>query len=292
MGADLRVARSAMPTKGQGGRGRDKVHMGQTERMIRFLRDHFRYDTMNSWNASTSYARCIKVHRLGLDGETADRSFDMLQVDEAFLGFRRILAEFDRRHDHRWQIGTNGRSGGYLVLYRGGTRESPYRSYCLACGQENCLRVLNFMSTPEDRIRALVHAADPCPPIEDLLKKARSVRLPEPRKLELIEEAKRDVQTYGRGSESRTCGRCREDLRVNYDEPQRQVFTYPGKGVDMENDFESWTLDDLRDRVEVVKDFDRTCDRAVKAFARFATSHHAEETEVLIPKTVTVAIRD
>jgi len=27
------------------------------EEMIAFLRDHFRYYTMNSWNRSTSYAR-------------------------------------------------------------------------------------------------------------------------------------------------------------------------------------------------------------------------------------------
>ena len=32
------------------------------ESMGKFLRKHFRYNTMNSWNRSASYANCIKLH--------------------------------------------------------------------------------------------------------------------------------------------------------------------------------------------------------------------------------------
>jgi len=34
------------------------------ETMGKFLRKHFRYNTMNSWNRSTSYANCIKLHNV------------------------------------------------------------------------------------------------------------------------------------------------------------------------------------------------------------------------------------
>ncbi len=32
--------------------------------LIVFLKQHFRYHTMNSWNQSTSYANCIKLHQV------------------------------------------------------------------------------------------------------------------------------------------------------------------------------------------------------------------------------------
>ena len=34
------------------------------ETMIAFLKKHFRYYTMNSWNKSTSYAKNIKLHNV------------------------------------------------------------------------------------------------------------------------------------------------------------------------------------------------------------------------------------
>ena len=89
--------------------------------MIRYLAGHARYHTMNGWNQATSYAHCIKVDRLGLDSQTIGACLEMLEVSEAFAGFNRTLEEFGRRHQWRWQIGQNGRSGGYLVLYQGGT---------------------------------------------------------------------------------------------------------------------------------------------------------------------------
>lgn len=90
------------------------------QEMMAYLARHRRYDTMNSWNRSTSYAHCIKVDRLGLTSETCMRCLEMLGVDESFEDFSEILRDFDRRHQWRWQISQNGRSGGYLVLIQGG----------------------------------------------------------------------------------------------------------------------------------------------------------------------------
>jgi hypothetical protein len=107
--------------------------------MIAYLAGHPRYHTMNSWNCSTSYAHKIKICGLGLDKDTLDACFDMLEVSEAFEEFTDILRDFERRHDWRWQIAQNGRSGGYLVLIHGGKepggkspdgKDRPGRIYC------------------------------------------------------------------------------------------------------------------------------------------------------------------
>lgn len=48
-----------------------------------------------------------------------------------------MLNEFAIEHNHLWQVGFNGRSSGYLVLYQGFTRLSGYKSVCQKCGQRN-----------------------------------------------------------------------------------------------------------------------------------------------------------
>jgi len=92
--------------------------------MIEFLTEHFRYPTMNYWNQSTSYANCIKLMRLPLSCTQRDKAFDLLQVDYLWEDhLSPILNDWEQEYKHAWTIGTNGRSGGYLVLYRGETRE-------------------------------------------------------------------------------------------------------------------------------------------------------------------------
>ena len=98
--------------------------------MTGFLKKHFRYHTMNSWNRSTSYACNLKIHRLGLDGECESKLFDMIDTQEFFDLRRALLDEFDRQHNYLWQAGMNGRSNGYLVLYQGELKPSGYLSFC------------------------------------------------------------------------------------------------------------------------------------------------------------------
>ena len=46
-----------------------KVDMRSREAMVAYLSGHFRYNTMNSWNQSTSYAHNVKAYNLGLSSE-------------------------------------------------------------------------------------------------------------------------------------------------------------------------------------------------------------------------------
>lgn len=105
--------------------------------MAEYLEDHFRYDTMSSWNRTTSYACNMKVYNLGLDSGVTDKLYDLIQVDAFYDPLNSLMWDFAEDHNYEWQVGMNGRSSGYLVLYEGGRKPSGYKSYCTACGQRN-----------------------------------------------------------------------------------------------------------------------------------------------------------
>ena len=130
------------------------------------------------------------------------------------------------------QAGINGRSGGYVVLYRGGIKPNGYKSYCTHCGQKN------YQNVPE--------------------------------------------------SEIGICGRCDAKARVNFKQTHMQVFTWPGKSVDEYQKFEDGTLSEIRERAELVQDFDRLCDDIVSAFIDICRNYRIAEEEILVPKTIKV----
>lgn len=183
-----------------------KVDKRSRTEMVRFLTEHFRYNTMNSWNRSTSYAHNVKIYALHLPEKIEDILWQLIDDEDFYEQIYWKIDEFDRKYNYRWQIGFNGRSGGYLVLYKGGTKESEHKSYCQFCGQRN------FTS---------------------------------------IEET------------GNVCGRCGKPRRVDFEKPPVIVFKYPGQEVDMYEDFEDWSMEELKDRVELVQDFDRCVDEIV-----------------------------
>ena len=196
--------------------------------MTAYLSGHFRYNTMNSWNRSTSYACNMKLYKLGLDQETEDKLWDMIQVPEFYERLNERIEDFNRQHNYLWQAGWNGRSGGYLVLYQGGTKPSGYRSYCTKCGQKN------YTSVAET---------------------------------------------------GNWCGVCNEEARVDYIKPPMQIFSFPGRDVDMDEDFEDWSLYELQQRTELVQEFDRLADDIVAEALYIAQNHSVEERTVYMPTT-------
>lgn len=108
----------------------------QTKRdeMIAFLRGHFRYDTMNSWNRSTSYARNIKIYRLGMTHEQEMKAYYFIETAGALDDITQIMRDFETDQDHEWQVGFNGHSGGYIVLYKGFKElDSHTKTICNHC---------------------------------------------------------------------------------------------------------------------------------------------------------------
>lgn len=113
------------------------VDLRSRKAMEHFLKKHFRYNTMNSWNCSTSYANNVKVYNLGLTREQEDKLYSMMEVEEFYDQIHDDLMLFALEHDYLWQVGFNGRSSGYLVLYQGFTKPSGCKSFCTKCGQRN-----------------------------------------------------------------------------------------------------------------------------------------------------------
>lgn len=105
--------------------------------MIDFLRNHFRYNTMNSWNQATSYAHDVKLYNLNLPTEFKDIAYEAISGAEIFDRLNYILSDFQERWNYNFTIGFNGRSGGYMVLYKSERKLSDYKSFCTACGQKN-----------------------------------------------------------------------------------------------------------------------------------------------------------
>ena len=95
-----------------------KIDTRSRKAMVDFLTGHFRYYTMGSHNMSTSYAHDMKIYNLPLTYEEKDRLYELMECQEAYDPIHDLIADFDIAHRHRWQAGFNGRSGGYLVLYR------------------------------------------------------------------------------------------------------------------------------------------------------------------------------
>ena len=84
------------------------------------------------------------------------------------------------------------------------------------------------------------------------------------------------------------CGRCDANVRVNFEKTHMQVFISPGKDVDMNEDFRDGSLDQLRDRVKLVQEFDRLCDSIVREYISTCRGYRITKEEILVPKTIKV----
>ena len=201
--------------------------------MTEYLQNHFRYPTMNSWNRSESYACNLKITHLGLTSEIVDKLFDMIETQEFFSAQRKLMNDFGEDHQYRWQVGMNGRNGGYLVLYQGDLKPSGYKSFCTHCGQRN----------------------------------------------------------YKTTAESGTvCGRCGQPKRVDYSKSPMEVVCYPGRGTDDGEDYEDWSIEELRSRVKLVQELDKLADSMVEQAVMLANTCTVEEEEYFIPQTRKVLV--
>ena len=212
-----------------------KVDTRSRKAMVDFLSNHFRYSTMNSWNKSTSYACNIKIYNLGLPRETENKLYNLIESEEYWDGVRELFDEFATQYNYNWQIGSNGRNSGYIVLYEGYNKPSEHKSYCTKCGQRN-------YSSIKDT--------------------------------------------------GNICGRCRQAARIDYINPPKQIGTYPGRSVDMHEDYEDFSMFELKERVSLVQAFDKVADNLI-AYALQTLEDYTVEDEVYYTphtKKVLVAI--
>lgn len=90
------------------------IDITNDKQMFNFLKDHYTYDTLNSWNGLKSIANCVKIYDLGLEGDCWN-ALKYLQQDDYF-DVNSMLEDWEREHSG-YRLGFNGRSGGYIVMY-------------------------------------------------------------------------------------------------------------------------------------------------------------------------------
>lgn len=90
------------------------IDITNAKQMWNFLKAHFRYSTMNSWNGLTSIANNVKLYKLGLSGDWTV-AMDFLNSDN-YDNINSMIEDWEFEHPG-YRAGFNGRSGGYLVLY-------------------------------------------------------------------------------------------------------------------------------------------------------------------------------
>jgi hypothetical protein len=90
------------------------IDITNDKQMFNFLKDHYQYYTMNSWNGLMSIANNVKVYKLNLSGDCYN-ALTFLQDDD-YLTINCMIDEWQYEHPG-YVVGFNGRSGGYLVLY-------------------------------------------------------------------------------------------------------------------------------------------------------------------------------
>lgn len=84
---------------------------------------------------------------------------------------------------------------------------------------------------------------------------------------------------------TKVCGKCGSNTRVDYTKPPMMAVTFPGRGVDMGEDFSQWSMADLRDRVVLVQELDRLADDMVSQAIFLANHYDVVEEAVYVPQS-------
>ena len=89
------------------------IDITKDKEMFNFIKEHFTYYTLNSWNGLTSIANKVKLYGLGLSG---DWSVALSLLDNGeYETVNELIRDWEREHPS-YTVSFNGRSGGYLVL--------------------------------------------------------------------------------------------------------------------------------------------------------------------------------
>ena len=238
----------------------NKVDRRSRSAMVDFLQSHFRCDTMSSWNRLTSYANNIKIHRLGLSSEQDDKAYEMLNVD-FWEEIRGPIDDFTYDQGHRYTICSNGRSGGYLVLHESHLELTGHLSYCPTCGQRNFKKVppVTYQDENEEVIaREILRSQNSWLPGVYLGQPAiQTLTISDNKKLLLINRLKAELKDC---LASDACGVC-GNPRCNFSVPPSRLMV-ASRSIDQCEDFdaEDWSMESLRDRVDLVLAFDAACD--------------------------------
>lgn len=89
------------------------IDITNDKQMFNFLKEHFVYPTMNSWNCLYSIANNVKLHRLHLVGNWCT-ALSLLENGE-YDTLNWMIQDWILEH-RGYEVYFNGRCGGYLIL--------------------------------------------------------------------------------------------------------------------------------------------------------------------------------
>jgi hypothetical protein len=89
------------------------IDITNDRQMFEFLKEHFEYPTLNSWNCLYSIANKVKLYNLKLSGDWCT-ALSLLESGE-YENLNWMIQEWEKEHP-TYEVYFNGRSGGYLVL--------------------------------------------------------------------------------------------------------------------------------------------------------------------------------
>lgn len=89
------------------------VDITNDRQMFEFLKGHFEYPTMNSWNQLYSIANKVKLYSLGLSGNWCV-ALALLESDN-YEDINWMIQNWEREHP-TYEVYFNGHSNGYLIL--------------------------------------------------------------------------------------------------------------------------------------------------------------------------------
>ena len=264
------------------------VDMRKKDAVQNFLRSHKRYHTMNSWNRSTSFAHNVKLRNLGLTKEQEDTAHDILGADDTSVmnEIEHLISDFTAKMEGCYTIGFNGRSSGYLVLYKSEFKSSDYKSYCTCCGQRNFKLVMPEMPDGPDKVvfQELVRTSATFIDSTYLTQSAvQALSISDDEKLALVR--KHRAASKGVTIDNR-CGACGQHARKNYAVVPKLLGTFPGRSIG--EDLEDMSFYELQSLAKVVQAFDAACDEIRDCFISACSNLEVVEEEIQVTKKVRV----
>lgn len=114
----------------------------------------------------------------------------------------------------------------------------------------------------------------------------KALGLPDHEKLELVRKAK--IALVGSTIDNK-CGVCGTEGplgRVNYTTPPVTLEVYRNGTADDPGEMADWTMHELRERVRIVREFDRACDRIRAEFIDLLDNCQVVDETMVVSRTV------
>lgn len=98
-------------------------------------------------------------------------------------------------------------------------------------------------------------------------------------------------KNYTSVSETGTrCGACHHETRIDFDVMPVEITVYPGRSTDNGEDYEEWSLKQLRERVKLVQELDQLADALVQQAVMIAQNYSVMDEEYYLPQTRKVLV--